>query len=474
MNKNQLLYLTILLEGYVVLACELIAIRTLIPFVGSGTEVIAIVISAVLLPLAVGYHAGGQKLRRAWKAKKNSTVSVRKILLKNLLNAMVPLTLGLSYVLQEIFFTALGAIGITHHIAQASLFCLLVLVYPVYLLAQTIPLLSNYFSKQHLSAVTGKMLFFSTLGSFAGSVFSTIVLMMVIGVHYTLIFTMGLLALLVFLLTRRIWEFDNVMAAFMLIVAYALNSGDMMAQFNIVANNQYGMTRIYEEPENDRIVMDINRSYSAAYSADPTKRFKYLQWIENNIINPAIESGEPKKFLILGAGGFTVGMDDEFNDYVYVDIDGSLQETSEKYLLPKPLGKNKKFVAMSARAFLTRHKEEYDFILTDVFNNIKTIPQEATTVEFFTECKRLLKDRGILVANTIASPAFENKFEVRYENTFREVFPRFTSQIIHQMNPWKEGKLAIDNVLYVYHHRPQFHEDQTIYTDDLNSYSLDR
>jgi len=76
MNKNQLLFLTILLEGYVVLASELIAIRTLVPFVGSGTEVIAIVISAVLLPLAVGYHIGGQRFQAEKRKNKGKVTSI--------------------------------------------------------------------------------------------------------------------------------------------------------------------------------------------------------------------------------------------------------------------------------------------------------------------------------------------------------------------------------------------------------------
>jgi hypothetical protein len=38
MSKTRLFFLVILIEGYVVLACELLAIRQLIPFVGSGTE----------------------------------------------------------------------------------------------------------------------------------------------------------------------------------------------------------------------------------------------------------------------------------------------------------------------------------------------------------------------------------------------------------------------------------------------------
>ena len=132
MNKNHLLFLIILLEGYVVLACELIAIRTLVPFVGSGTEVISIVISAVLLPLAIGYHVGGQRFQKERAKRKGKVTSIRKIVLVNLINAMIPLAMGLSYVIQELFFALLNGIGIVHHIPQTAIFCVIFLVYPVF------------------------------------------------------------------------------------------------------------------------------------------------------------------------------------------------------------------------------------------------------------------------------------------------------------------------------------------------------
>ena len=59
------LFAVILLEGFVVLAFELLAIRQLIPFVGSSTDVVAIVIGAVLMPLSFGYYSGGDfKMKR--------------------------------------------------------------------------------------------------------------------------------------------------------------------------------------------------------------------------------------------------------------------------------------------------------------------------------------------------------------------------------------------------------------------------
>lgn len=156
-RRALLLFFVILLEGYVVLASELLAIRLLVPFVGSGVEVVAIIISAVLLPLAVGYHRGGRALTRARAA--GQLPSVRRFLLRNVLSAQIVLTLGLSYLFLELFFGTLQAIGLDSLIGQTVLYALMFLVMPVYLLGQTVPLISHYFAKQHLSEMTGRMLF---------------------------------------------------------------------------------------------------------------------------------------------------------------------------------------------------------------------------------------------------------------------------------------------------------------------------
>ena len=124
MRKTRLLFAVILIEGYVVLACELLAIRQLIPFVGSGTEIIAIIISGVLLPLAFGYHFGGIAYKRAYaKAVRQGKrpPSIRRILLKNILIALAFLSLGLSYLFLSAYFRFLDYAGIDQRLLQRPL-----------------------------------------------------------------------------------------------------------------------------------------------------------------------------------------------------------------------------------------------------------------------------------------------------------------------------------------------------------------
>jgi hypothetical protein len=467
MTKAHLLFLVILIEGYVVLACELLAIRELIPFVGSGTDVISIIISAVLLPLAVGYHAGGHVRR--------GTRSIRHILLKNILWALAIFAIGLSYPLMEIFFTLLTQMHITHRLAQTAIYVSLFLVVPVFLLGQTVPLISNYFSRRRLSEITGKMLFFSTAGSFLGSVFSTLVLMTFFGVHITVILTLGLLTLLCFLLARK--RKPREFAALIFVAVLVLNNGEAMR--GIVSNNAYNTISVRLLPNDEGRILNINRSNSSKISEDLDKMFPYIAYIEQVFIAPLSASGTTHDILVIGAGGFTIGLNDTTNHYTYVDIDPDLKRVAEAHFLPKLLTPNKQFVAASARAFVHNDKQHYDFIVIDVFTNIFSIPMEATSREFLLDVKNLLKPDSILIANVIGTAAMRDKFSARYNNTFASVFPSYTRQIIGNFMPWPgftskiNGGIDLNNLLYIYFNTAEAN-DRTVYTDDKNTYSLDR
>ncbi|MDX1974117.1 MAG: fused MFS/spermidine synthase [Rickettsiales bacterium] len=479
-NKNNLLLLVIFLEGYIVLACELLAIRQLIPFAGSGTEVISIIISAVLLPLALGYHVGGAKFRKVAAKRKASglpPLSIRRILLRNALLSMAFLTMALSYPFLELLFGVLSALDITHRIAQVSLYCALFLVGPVYVLGQTVPLISNYFSKRDLSSITGTMLFCSTTGSFLGSVFSTIILMSFIGVHNTVIVTMGLLGVLALLLTRRNMRYEPLLIALLFVVTLAANNNFTMRELNIVSNNNYNMVMVTHAPNSDDLYMFVNRSGSSKLAKNNANRFPYVNYIETNFIDTIPLAAEPKNILVLGAGGFTIGLNDKKNHYLFVDIDKDLKPVSEHYFLKQKLSANKRFEALSARAFLRNNQEKFDLVIIDVFTNMHSVPMECTTREFLDAIKTSLKPDGMVIANMIASPTFNDYFSVRYDNSFASVFPNFSRQVVTPFDPWLEKnhkeKHPTANILYIYYNRLTM-GDTAVYTDNQNTYSLDR
>lgn len=483
-NRTVLLFFIIFLEGYVVLATELLSIRLLIPFVGSGTEVIAIIISAVLLPLAFGYHWGGnfaeRQRRRLLRNPLRYRTTIRRKMIENLMVSLVVLTFGLSYIVHEMLFGMLHALHIQSIVLQTTVFCLLFVVYPTFLLGQTVPLVSHYFAKKQLSKMTGRMLAFSTTGSFAGSVFTTVVLMMTIGVHNSVILVLACIVLMIFLLDRKI-GFRHLVVLAVFGMGYSMNNSDVMRELEVVSNNAYNIVQVYPQQDNGTI-FSVNRSNSSRYTEDRSKMFAYLRHIEDNIIS-RMDGDEPKHILVIGAGGFTIGLDDDTNHYTFIDIDPDLQKVAEETFLPEKLGPNKRFIPMSARAFLTQNSEKFDLIILDAYTNTISIPLECTTQEFFQSVKTDLAEGGIVVANIISRPDFSDAFTVRMHNTFSSVFPLFTRQVVQDYNAWTgeigsagqetREKHYYANILYVYYDG-EFVEERGIYTDDKTTYSSDK
>jgi predicted membrane-bound spermidine synthase len=389
--------------------------------------------------------------------------------------AMGILMLGLSYVLQTVFFEVLTRIGVGSHVTKAALFAVCFLVYPIFLLAQTVPLISHYFTQQKLSAITGKMLCCSTAGSFFGSVFTTLVLMMTIGVHNTVILVIGLLAVAVCLLAHR-RAYGSCIAALLIVgLTYAWNSNTAMRSIGVVHNNAYNTASVVAYPDGAR-VLSLNRSASSFYTTDATRRFPYLQTLEAQLLSPLV--GQHKKILVIGAGGFTVGLEDTTNQYTYVDIDPDLQRVAETYFLPMPLGPNKQFVAMSARAYLQHTQEKFDRIIVDAYTHRLAMPMECTTREFWQAVRAHILPGGVVAANIIARPDLGDAFSIRMHNTFAAAFPAFSRIPVQRpdVSSWdtlqRYDATGYANVLYLYYAQPAA-MDAAYYTDDRNRYALD-
>lgn len=465
-NLHRKLFLIIFIEGYVVLASELIAIRQMIPFVGNGTESIAIIIAAVLLPLSFGYYYGGHIYQ--WHAERGKPFSVRKRLGYNFVLSSLFLLLALSYVPLLFIFWGFDQLGIHHRVLQTTIYAVLFLVIPTFLLGQTVPLISNYFSKKRLASIQGRMLFLSTTGSFLGSILSTLVLMALIGVNMTVVVTMLLLLISILLINKHLFSLRSLSAIIIFVVVFQLNSHQTMESLGLITTNPYNNVAILTPKDEDSRILSLNHSASSKYAADPKNRFEYVQFIENQVLKPIANSPVSKKVLIIGAGGFTIGVDDEHNHYTYIDIDPSLKDISETHLLQKPLSDNKVFFPEPARAFLRRNEEKFDCIILDAYSTINILPAQLLTKDFFFEVKRHLAPDAILAVNFIGLPLFSNPYSAKFHNSLTHVFPQVVRQVIGDFDPWKDQELR--NMVYLY--KAKAHTKQA-YTDNKNGYFWD-
>lgn len=470
LTQTLLLFTVIVIEGYVVLSSELLAIRQTIPYVGSGTDTVSIIIAAVLMPLAFGYQSGG---RFRPHNMFGVFVTIRRKLILNILISASILFFGLSYVFIKHFFEFLPTIGLNDRILQTTAYCLVFLVIPVYLLGQTVPLISNYFSKENLSKVTGKILFFSTVGSFLGAVFSTIILMSLLGVHHTASLNFVLMAILVILLEKKTLSKSVIYCTAIAAAALYANSDSSMNEFKIRKNNEYN-TIIAGETLGGERIMFLNGNRSSMYKDG--KKHAYIEFAEKVAIQPILNGTEKRDILIIGAGAFTFGHNDrnENNQYTYVDIDKDLKDVAERYVLYEPIGKNKTFIPKPARGFLNETDKKFDVIYLDAYLGGVSIPEHLVTREFFAHVKEHLQDGGILITNFIASPNFTSKFSRHLDNTFRDVFPHVSRQVVGDYyNLWSDSQTALANIAYVYRHEDNYQIGH-IYTDNKNTVFYDK
>jgi len=470
-----ILFLIVFIEGFAVLASELLAIRQIIPYTGSGTDTVSIIIAAVLLPLAVGNFMGGR-----FKPNRNGRFferSVRHKLISNIIIAMMFLVLGLSFPVMKTFFATLFEMDIVNRYVLNSAYALIFLIVPIYLLGQTLPLICHYFSREDIQSTTGKILFASTTGSFMGSVFCTMVLMAFVGVHYTVVIVITALAFLAILLSKKNMIRPVAVAAAIALVALGLNNTYLLKGEGVVANNEYHMVQILADPDEPNTkTMLLNGNFSARYTEVEQKRFRYERFIDTVFLKPVrLSDDEPKDILIIGAGGFVLGLKDKHNNITYIDIDGDLKDITEEQFLNQRLTENKTFEAQPARAYLTKAIQDgkkFDMIIIDVAQGNFTIPEHLITQNFYRQIYNALDDNGIMVANTITSPNFADIFSIKLDNTIRSVFPNVNRQVLTPYNGWADDPSVFSNMIYMAWKRPALSDE--IYTDDKNPNFYDK
>ena len=480
-RTNLLLFLVIFLEGYVVLSTELLAIRQVMPFVGNSTDTISIIIAAVLMPLAFGYALGGKFVPHT-DPRTGQKQTLRNRLLLNLSVAAIILSFGLSHATAKMFFDTLHLMaGVSSKTLSTTLYATIFIVLPVFLLGQTVPLVSNYFRREHLSTFAGRILFLSTLGSFAGSVLCTLVLMPHIGVHFTVIVTLACLMLLAVLLSRRVFNRYVAMTFIALLLTLGLNSKTTLERLHIVADDQYMTVQVVapkmkDGTENNSVsIFKINSTWASGIYTDKTRTdnmFSTMDYIEKQFIYSRPEDAPAIDILVIGAGGFTAGLKDNKNNYTFVDLNPNLKNIAETSFLKEKLGPNKKFVPEEARAYLAYTKEKYDLIILDPYQDTSGIPTGLVTREFFVELNNVLKPDGIMSGNFYVSINFSDEFSIRLDNTMRTVFPNLNRHALVSYKGWDQKKAQYQNVIYSAFKNGI--DARGIYTDDLNRAFLDK
>lgn len=450
----------IFLLGYTSLSFELIVLRQLVNFVGSNTLITSVVITFILLFLSVGYYIGS--------IIKFSDRPIRNTMIYLIRTLIIWYILACSYDLLSNYFIVLYWLGIRSSVWIVTVFSAFFLAFPSMCLGFVTSAIGRIIHRSD-SNYTGRFMAVDTIGSVFGSLCTTLVFMPLIGVSATVIVLIVLTAAADLLLERR-KDFKQALILILIFIvlgAFVNNDKFMTPHRKLIKDDAVSRVEIEDinwiDDNQPTTIMKINGSYSSLISADKNIQFPYVKFINETFINN-LPKDRKHDILILGAGGFTMGIQDTFNNYIFLDIDKDLQQISENHFLHEPLPANKKFITQDAYLFMLNTKDDYDMIIVDIYLAVRGIPTNFVTENFFSMVKRHLKPNGIMIANIITSPSFTNNFAKRIDNTLRTVFPQYLDR--HVLQPYNPFANELVNIEYIYYNYPP---DNTIYTSNKNS-----
>ncbi|MGS5089166.1 fused MFS/spermidine synthase [Hydrogenophaga sp. A37] len=439
-----LIYLIVFIEGFCSLGAEIIALRRLVPHVGSSIVVTAPTIGFFLFALAIGYATGGKVVEgHMWRVA------------RNFLLAGVIAGVGLAGSTVDAIFTHLRPGLLAYLVFIAAVLC------PIaWLLGQTVPILTNLMKHSHVGQASGMALYWSTLGSFLGSVSLSVFVMQWFGVSTAVLAcATGLLAGALMLEHRR-WP-QVVVPLLGAGTVVAANLAPIAAADTAYADYQVKALTLPDQI-NPRVFMSNGSHSSQLDDSQPPKTHRYVQALRQALL---VELGfKDKDILVLGAGGFALSHGETLNRYTYVDIDPAIRAIAEQHFLKAPA--NGEFIAEDARRFVAGTERRFDAVVVDVYSDRASIPSHLVTREFWAASRRTLRPQGVLMANLILDSKLATPYARHVLETLESVYGRCDTTVL------QKGQ-AFANVIATCHADSQ-PSAPGIYTDERNQADLEK
>ena len=188
--KNKLfLYLTEFFAGMSVMAVELGASRLLAPYFSSSQIVWTIIIGTIMIAMALGNIYGG----RSADKNPNPDKLYGRILIAAIWIAAIPVV-G-KYIILGISALLIFAVNTNFLIWAAFAACMVIFVFPLFLLGTVTPSLAKYSveSLEDSGKVVGTLGAFNTIGSIIGTFVPTFISIPAVGTSVTFLIFAGIL-----------------------------------------------------------------------------------------------------------------------------------------------------------------------------------------------------------------------------------------------------------------------------------------
>jgi len=397
--------------GFNVMLLEICALRVLPTTFGSSVYVTGTLLALIMNALSLGYYTGGFLSSRLLSLKALLVMILGAVVYVHLTNV-----LAINPILDSMFSmyrkgSPLLAIGGSS---------LLLYFVPMLVLSQVTPFLISHLNRtghHQVGQLAGKLMAVSTVGSIAGTLAPTFLLIPELGVRATLlIFELSLAVLAVggLILLRgggRRAAAVGTALILLLLASHAWVKPPVMVlgdqQLVLESESLYGNIKLVSRRDEfgERLTYYPNRSYahSSVYPATPMRNspvsIDYLTFLSATVERRA--AGK-KKMLVLGTAlGTALVMAHQIDPTLSitgVEIDDEVVQMSKRFL-PQLNDPNITLVAQDARVFLKESEETFDFILVDLFAG-DFLPPHCITREFFSLIRARMPADGVMFINS--------------------------------------------------------------------------
>ena len=401
LSNKLYLYLTEFFAGMSVMAVELGASRLLAPYFSSSQIVWTIIIGTIMIAMALGNIYGGRS------ADKNPDPDklYGRILIAAVWIALIP-AVG-KYVILAVSAVLIFSINSNFLIWAAFAACMVVFVFPLFLLGTVTPSLAKYTvdSLDENGTMVGNLGAFNTIGSILGTFLPTFVTIPAVGTSITFLIFAGILLLLslLYFASRRRGGIRTGTAVFVFLLCCIFGASDSFAfwedDLTYEGESVYNYLQVKEDENNVILSTNVLFGVQSILKKDDSLTGMYYDYAMAAPLMADIAAKEQMDVLILGMGTGTYATQcmryfDQMK-IAGVEIDEKITALAEQYFrLPEDV----EVTTYDGRAFLQATDQKYDVIMVDAYQDI-TIPFQMSSIEFFTMVSEHLKEGGVMVVN---------------------------------------------------------------------------
>lgn len=369
-----ILYLVAFIEGFCTLAVELLAIRILIPVVGSSVVLTGVVLSVILLALSLGYEYGGRLAQRK---------DLPRILIFNLSLSGTLYAWGL-FLLPRFGDEWVHRWGLSGGLLLSVLAALAI---PVFLASCTLPMLVQMVSHQRPhqpGRATGRLLLLSTLGSVAGGLLPPLLLFGRVGVEWTAIAVVLLLWLGALAISSQQIQGGGRRVVYPWLMGLGLPA---LLLPLIHSPSLYRVDTAYQRLEvvqagGERRMYTNGQAASGLFWPSRVPSFSYIREALRVLSHRPLHNA-----LFVGAAGMVLPEHlkrDRGIDTLSIDLDPAVYKAAEAMWGEALRGR---FAVASARAFVRACKpKQYDLVFLDTFSG-NAPPPETLTLEYLSQAQ---------------------------------------------------------------------------------------